>query len=304
MITFEAAGRLMGGRCMNAKTCPLHSRQVAATSCHDDEPSGLYMTDYLRALMTYIVPLIVVGGLIFCGLWIVPDTLFGMYGNVDGKWMSWNHRNILEWSSFLNFGPFSPFSGAGSLFLPNLPWLNPGAVALGIPAPIEYKHLFSYFVYLAELTLSLYLLFLELKIDRAYAFTAVLLYVAFFFPPFNSISGVPSWFSLGPFIAHQATTMNLATVALLRSGRTTFRWSLVWGVVFVVCLFSAFSSAPMFNLIYIPVYAVLWTLLAFSTQADRHALPFRIGPGVVHGRSILEHRTIRLHVGHGSGIGA
>src|SRR5262245_66354678 len=38
-------------------------------------------------------------------------------------------------------------------------------------------------------------LFLELKLERAYAFTAVLLYIAFFFIPFNSVSGVPSWYS-------------------------------------------------------------------------------------------------------------
>ena len=104
------------------------------------------ITNYLRVLMTYILPLIITAGVILCGLRIVPDILYGMYANVDGKWMSWNHRSILEWSSFLDFGPYSPFAGTGSLFLPNLPWLNPGALALGIPAPIEYKHLFSYFV--------------------------------------------------------------------------------------------------------------------------------------------------------------
>ena len=229
----------------------------------------------LRLAMTYAVPLVVVGGLIFCGLWIVPDILFGMYANIDGKWMSWNHRSIIEWSSFLDFGPFSPFSGTGSLFLPNLPWLNPGALALAIPAPIEYKHLFSYFIYFLELTLSMYFLFRELKIERSYAFTAILLYLSFFFPPFNSISGTPSWYSLGPFLCHQTAAMNLATVALLRSGQSTFRRGLFWGVVFVVCLFSAFSSAPVFNLIYVPVYAMLWTTLAFSSELDRRALPFR-----------------------------
>jgi hypothetical protein len=109
------------------------------------------ITNNLRVLTTYILPLIITAGVILCGLWIVPDVLYGMYANVDGKWMSWNHRSILEWSSFLDFGPYSPFAGTGSLFLPNLPWLNPGALALGIPAPIEYKHLFSYLVYLTEL---------------------------------------------------------------------------------------------------------------------------------------------------------
>ena len=261
------------------------------------------IANFLRLLLTYVVPLIVVGGLILCGLWIVPDILFGMYGNVDGKWMSWNHRCIMEWSSFLNFGPYSPFSGTGSLFLPNLPWLNPGALALGIPAPIEYKHLFSYFVYLTELTLSTYFLFSELKIDRAYAFTAVLLYLSFFFIPFNSVSGTPSWYSLAPFFAHQAAAMNLATVALLRSGRSTLWPNLFWGLVFIACLFSAFSSAPMFNLVYVPVYAVLWTLLVFSTASDRRALPFRIGLISSHGRRILDHRPPWLSIGHGSGIG-
>jgi hypothetical protein len=235
------------------------------------------IANFLRLLLTYVVPLIVVGGLILCGLWIVPDIMFGMYGNVDGKWMSWNHRSIMEWSSFLNFGPYSPFSGTGSLFLPNLPWLNPGGLALGIPAPIEYKHLFSYFVYLTELALATYFLFRELKIDRAYAFTAVLLYLSFFFPPFNSVSGTPSWYSLAPFFAHQAAAMNLATVALLRSGRSTLWPNLFWGVLFIACLFSAFSSAPMFNFVYVPVYGVLWTLVVFSSASDRRALPFRIG---------------------------
>ena len=234
-------------------------------------------TTLLPLSMTYVIPLVVVGGVIFCGLWIVPDMLFGMYGNIDGKWMSWNHRSIMEWSSFLNFGPYSPFSGTGSLFLPNLPWLNPGALALSIPVPIEYRHLLSYLVYLAELTLSMYFLFLELKIERAYAFTGILLYLAFYFIPFNSVSGTPSWYSLAPFFAHQAAAMNLATVALLRSGQLTFRRNLLWSLVFIVCLFSAFSSAPLFNLVYVPVYAVFWTLLAFSSEIDRHALPFQIG---------------------------
>ena len=200
-----------------------------------------------------------------------------MYGNVDGKWGAWNARSILDWSSFLNFGPYSPLTGTGTLFLPNLPWLNPGALALAIPASIEYKYLFSYLVYLIELTVPMYLLFSELELKREYAFMAVLLYISFFFIPFIVVSGVPSWYALGPFYCHQAAAMNLATVALLRCGRSTFRISLVWGLVFIVCLFSAFASGPISNLIYVPVYALLWAMVSFSNQADRRAIPFRLG---------------------------
>ena len=124
------------------------------------------MTPHLRFAVTYIVPMVILGSVILCGLWIVPDSLFGMYANIDGKWGSWNARAILEWSTFLDFGPYSPLTGTGSLFLPNLPWLNPGALALAIPAGIEYKHLFSYIIYLMELVITLYLLFLELNIQR------------------------------------------------------------------------------------------------------------------------------------------
>ena len=232
---------------------------------------------YLRTLTTYILPLAIIGYVILCGLWIVPDSLFGMYGNIDGKWGSWNARSILDWSSFLNFSPYSPLTGTGTLFLPNLPWLNPGALALGLPTAIEYKYLLSYIIYLIELIVPMYLLFSELEIKREYAFMAVLLYVSFFFIPFNSISGVPSWYSLGPFYCHQAAAMNLATVALLRAGQSTFRISLLWGLVFIACLFSAFSSGPISNLIYVPVYAFLWAILSLSTQADLRAIPFRLG---------------------------
>ena len=66
------------------------------------------VSTYLRVLMTYVLPIAITGAVILCGLWIVPDNLFGMYANIDGKWGSWSARSILEWSSFLDFGPYSP----------------------------------------------------------------------------------------------------------------------------------------------------------------------------------------------------
>jgi hypothetical protein len=156
------------------------------------------MTNYLRLLMTYILPAVITGTVILWGLWIVPDTLFGMYANIDGRWGSWSARSILEWSTFLDFGPYSPLTGMGSMLLPNLPWLNPGALALAIPTALEYAQLFSYLIYFTELVLSLYILFRELDMEREYAFVAVLLYVSFFFPPFDSVSGAWELYSLGP----------------------------------------------------------------------------------------------------------
>ena len=209
----------------------------------------------------------------------------------------------MEWSSFLNFAPYSPLLGMGSLFVPNLPWLNPGALALAIPAPIRYKHLFSYLIYISELTLSLYLLFVELKMERAYAASAILLYFAFFPLPFNSISGVAWFYSLGPFLYHQTAAMNFATLALLRFGRSTLWGNLLWGSAFIVLLFSAFSAAPIFNLMSLPVYGIFWALLAFCVAGRSPRASLARRPDRLHGRGIFDHRRSRLSVGHGGDVG-
>ena len=235
------------------------------------------MTNRLRFLMIYILPAAITGAVILCGLWIVPDSLFGMYGNIDGRWGSWSARNILEWSTFLNFGPYSPLTGMGSPLLPNLPWLNPGALALAIPAGLEYRHLFSYIVYLIELTVTLYILFRELEIEPEYVLIAILLYLCFFFPPFDAVTGAWGLYTLGPFYCHQFAAMNLATVALLRFGLATFRLNLVWGLIFIICLFIAFSSAPISNLFYVPVYGMLWAVVSLSSRTERRALLSRLG---------------------------
>src|SRR4051812_14750837 len=105
----------------------------------------------LRTCVTYVLPGLAVFYVVLAGLWLVPDGYAGMYGNFDGHWTSWNARGILEWSSFLDFSPFSPYVGTGSLFAPFLPWLNPGALALGLPVPLPLRHLVSMLVYFTEL---------------------------------------------------------------------------------------------------------------------------------------------------------
>ena len=44
-----------------------------------------------------------------------------------------------------------------------MPWLNPGSLALAMPAPLPLQHLVSMLVYLAELSGSLYLLYRHLE---------------------------------------------------------------------------------------------------------------------------------------------
>jgi hypothetical protein len=61
----------------------------------------------LRVILTYVLP----GLAVFCvvpGLWLVPESFAGMYGNHDGHWSSWYTRGILEWASTsVRFLPWS-----------------------------------------------------------------------------------------------------------------------------------------------------------------------------------------------------
>jgi hypothetical protein len=231
----------------------------------------------LRVSLTYVVPALVVFYAIFSGLWLVSDIEVGMYGNHDGHWLSWNTRGILEWSGFLDFSPFSPLVGTGSLFAPYLPWLNPGAVALAIPAPLPLRHLASMLVYLAELSASLYLLYRHLEFSREHSFVAALLYLCIFFIPFNGLTLALPWYALAPENAHLIASMNVATIALIRVGYGELFSRLAFALVLFLALFIAFVSGPVHSMTYIPIYGTLWMAFLVPFRAQRSAVLWRWG---------------------------
>src|SRR5262245_16236817 len=230
-----------------------------------------------RALLIYILPSLLVFYVILSALWLVPDSFAGMYGNHDGHWASWSGRGILEWSGFLDFSPFSPLVGTGSLFAPNLPWLNPGALALAIPAPLPVRHLVSMLIYLAELSASLYLLYRHLEFSSEQSFLATLLYVCIFFIPFWGVTLALPWYSLAPMNAHLIAAMNVATIALIRVGYGGLFSRLTCGLVLVAALFIAFASAPVHSNVYVPVYAALWIAFLIPSRAQPRAVLWRCG---------------------------
>ena len=233
--------------------------------------------DVLRALLTYVLPLAAVLYVVVSGLWLVPDSFAGMYGNFDGHWASWSARGILEWGEFLDFSPVSPLSGTGSPFLPNLPWLNPGSLALAIPASLPVRHLASMLIYLAELSASLYWLYRHLEFSREQSFAATILYIAIFFIPLSGYTMALPWFSLAPINAHLIAAMNVATVALIRAGDERLALKLLFGLVFLAALFVAFASAPMTSLTYIPVYVALWIVFLIPFRVQLRAVLWRWG---------------------------
>jgi hypothetical protein len=231
----------------------------------------------LRIVLTYVLPGFAVFCAVLSGLWLVPDSFAGMYGNFDGHWASWYARGILEWGRFLDFSPFSPLVGTGSLFAPNLPWLNPGALALALPAPLPIRHLVSMLVYFTEVSVSLYLLYRHLEFSPEQSFLGTILYVCIFFIPFDALSGALVWYPLAPVNANLIAAMNMATIALLRAGYPGLAQRLLFSLMFLVALFIAFSSAPVTSVTYVPVYAALWIAFLLPFRAQRGAVLWRWG---------------------------
>jgi hypothetical protein len=230
---------------------------------------------FMRIALTYVLPAAALFYVVLSGLWLVPDSFAGMYGNFDGHWASWNTRGILEWSAFLDFSPFSPLVGTGSVFAPNLPWLNPGALPLAIPAPLPVRHLVSMLIYLMELSASLFLLYRHLEFSREQSFLATMLYTCIFFLPFWEVTLSLPWFALAPMNAHLIAAMNVATIALIRVGYEEPVRRLLFGFLFFAALFVMFASAPVTSMTYVPVYSVLWLTVLIPFRGQRRIVLWR-----------------------------
>jgi hypothetical protein len=233
--------------------------------------------ELLRVVLTYVLPSLAMLYVVLAGLWLVPDILAGMYGNHDGQWASWGARAIWQWSGFLDFSPFSPLSGTGSPFVPNQPWLDPGALALALPAPLPLRHLVSMLVYFAELSASLYLLYRHLEFSRAQSYLATLLYACVFFIPLSGYTGSLPWYAIAPMHAHEIAMMNVATIALIRLGAPRLASNLLLGLVLIAALFAAFVSGPVTSMVYVPVYGVFWLMFLIPRRQSYRVVLWRWG---------------------------
>ena len=87
------------------------------------------MAAFARTL-PYLLSWAVLAGLVIVGMKGQP---LALYTPVDGEWAKWNVEAILEFGKPFDLSPYSMLAGMGSMYFPNLPWLNPGALALGLP---------------------------------------------------------------------------------------------------------------------------------------------------------------------------
>jgi hypothetical protein len=192
---------------------------------------------------------------------------FGLYGPVDGDWAKWNVEAMLHFSKIFDLSPYSMLAGMGSMYLPNLPWLNPGAFALALPLVGNAQNIASYAIYAAELAVSIVLLARVIGFSWLMATAGAQLYLYLMFPPFCEVFQIYPQYTLAPYYAHLTAVLNGATAVLLACGRTRdWRRNVALCVAFLILFISGLLSAPISFIFATPAYMAISAVVILARR--------------------------------------
>ena len=218
---------------------------------------------YAHAL-PYVLSWSVLALLTIVGMTRLPTAL---YTPIDGDWAKWNVEAIFHFGKVFDLSPHSMLAGMGSMYFPNLPWLNPGALALALPIEDRAKDIVSYAIYAAELATSIVLLARVIGFSWLIATVAAQIYLYVLFPPFSEAFQTYNWFSLAPYYAHLTAVLNAAMVFILMCGSAPdWRYNLMLGAGFFALFISGFLSAPFTFIFAMPAYVVIGAALVMTRR--------------------------------------
>ena len=226
-----------------------------------------------RAL-PYVLSWAALGVLMVIGSERVPSAL---YRPVDGDWAKWNVEAILHFGKPFDLGPYSMLAGMGSMYFPNLPWLNPGALALGLPFDGQTTSIVSYAIYAAELAVSIIALARVIGFSWLMSTVAAQLYLYLLFPPFSEVFRIYDWYSLAPYYAHLQAALNGAAAVLLVCGRLAdWRANALLAVAFFALFVSGLLSAPFTFVFATPAYVAICAAMILTKPRSRTEWAWKI----------------------------
>jgi hypothetical protein len=226
-------------------------------------------------ILPYVLSWTVLAVLMIVGMNRLP---FGLYGPVDGDWAKWNVEAILHFSKVFDLSPYNMLAGMGSMYLPNLPWLNPGALALALPLAGNAQNIASYAIYAAELAASIVLLARVIGFSWLMATVAAQLYLYLMFPPFWEVFQIYPQYTLAPYYAHLTAVLNAATAALLACGRTgDWRRNVALCIAFLVLFVSGLLSAPISFIFAAPAYIAIAGIVILARRPPRAEWAWKAG---------------------------
>lgn len=228
--------------------------------------------------LAYATSWFVLAACVARGLYLIPNEIIGgTYSNTDGQWLAWNAISILRYADFLDLSPYNAFAGMGSMFLPNLPWLNPGALALALPYSQQATYIVSYLTYMALLAGSTLVLARALGFSWIIGTLAAQLHVLVLFPPFSYFFGPIEWYSAAPMYVQLSAILNVATAVFLRIGRPGGSTPIAAAVLALPLLVIAgLISAPFSLVFFTPPYITLAVVILFLFPPSRRELVWKI----------------------------
>ena len=162
------------------------------------------------------------------------------------------------------------------MYFPNLPWLNPGAMALALPLDDTARSIASYAIYAAELAISIVLLARVIGFSWLMATAAAQLYLYLLFPPFSEVFRIYDWFSLAPYYAHLQSVLNAATALFLMCGRVRdWRGNVALAVGFLALFISGLLSAPFTFVFATPAYIAISVAVILARRPPRAELAWK-----------------------------
>lgn len=218
---------------------------------------------YARAL-PYLLSWGILAVLMVVGMSRLP---LGIYTPNDGEWAKWNAEAIFRFADIFDLSPYNMLAGMGSMYLPNLPWLNPGSLALALPIEDSAKNIVSYMIYAAELAASIVLLARVISFSWLTATVSAQLYLYVLFPPFLEVFQTYNWHAFAPYYAHLIAVLNAALAALLMCGRSgDWRHNLVLAACVFALFISGLLSAPFTFIFAMPAYVVIGVALIVTRR--------------------------------------
>ena len=222
------------------------------------------LTEAWRRALPYLLSWGLLVVLMIVGMERMPSAL---YRPIDGEWAKWNVEAILYFGKVFDLSPYSMLAGMGSMYFPNLPWLNPGALALALPLGEQSKNIASYAVYAAELAVSIVALARVIGFSWLMATVAAQLYLYLLFPPFSEVFRIYDWYSLAPYYAHLQATLNGAAALLLVCGRLRDWWgNAIVAIGFFILFVCGLLSAPFTFVFATPAYVAVSAALILARR--------------------------------------
>ena len=238
-------------------------------STHTPPRRSLIVTYWVLSALCFLA-------LALIGWHLSPNGIWGLYTLSDGALAAWNSESIFQWSAPFDPSPYNFLQGLGSLYIPNTPWTNPGALVMSLPTDVPTRYYLSYSIYFLELFVSAVALGRALRLPWVQCITAAQLLCLVTFPPFSGYFLTLPWFSLAPFNAHLMALFNLSLVIFTGLGTGSNRKDILRLASFAACVVAIFYTAEITAVTYVPVYA-LFGFALFWNDCRRRSMLWKIG---------------------------